>query len=450
MATAVDSIHSELAAVVGPSRFVADPEACAAAVVDGKRPNCVVFPSSAEQVAAALKCAADSGLGVIPFRSNTKVGVGNPPRRYDVALSLKDMNRVWHYEPDDLTITVEAGIKFGDFERLVGRRGLWLPLDAAGGGRASLGGILATNAAGPLRLRYGAPRDMALGLKIATTEGKIIKSGGRVVKNVAGYDLTKLMIGSYGTLGVILEASFKLYPLPAKRATFALEVQSLDVACELRRKALHSPVQPLRLVLLDARAAAFAAGGTPDAEGRKLEMWIEVGGTARTLERCGREIEALGRDVGATVGRLEHETAERGWARIADFRSELADSHPGILVLKTTLPVSASEEFLSRAAQQAENAAARLASFAQTGVGVIHLCFWAVDGRLDAPGVIGKLRQVAESLGGALVVERCPDEVKASVDAWGAPGSDFEVMRKLKQAWDPKGALSPGRFVGGL
>ncbi len=450
MATAVDSIYSELAAVVGPSRFVADPEACAAAVVDGKRPTCVVFPSSAEQVAAALKCAADAGLGVIPFRNGTKLGVGNPPHRYDVALSLKDMNRVWHYEPDDLTITVEAGIKFGDFEHLVGRRGLWLPLDAAGGGRASLGGILATNAAGPLRLRYGAPRDMALGMKIATTEGKIIKSGGRVVKNVAGYDLTKLLIGSYGTLGVIVEASFKLYPLPAERATFVLEVRSLEVARELRRKILHSPVQPLRLVLLDARAAGFAAGGTPDAEGQEFEMWIEVGGTERTLERCGREIEALGRDVGATVGRLEPETAKRGWVRIADFRSGLADSHPGILVLKTTLPVSASEEFLSRAARQAESAATRLASFAQTGVGVIHLCFWAVDGRLDAPEVIGKLRLVAENLGGALAVERCPDDVKAGVDAWGAPGSDLEVMRKLKQAWDPKGILSPGRFVGGL
>lgn len=450
MAPAVDSILLELAAVVGESRLVADPEACAAAVVDGRVPACLVYPSRAEQVAAVLKCAADAGLGVIPFRNSTKLGIGNSPRRYDVALSLKDLNHVWHYEPDDLTITVETGMKLGDFQRFVGRRGLWLPLDPPGGGRASLGGILATNAAGPLRLRYGAPRDMVLGLTIATTEGQIIKSGGRVMKNVAGYDLTKLLIGSCGTLGVIVEASFKLYPLPVERAAFVLEVGSLAEARELRRGILYSPVQPLRMVLLDARAAAFARGKTPEAEGQELEMWIEVGATPRGMERYGREIETLGLDLGSTVEPLGREMAATGWERISNFGAELGDAHSESLIVKATLPIAASEEFLNRSREVSEGARAALASFAQTGVGVIHLCLWTVDGRLDVPGTIGKLRGAAESLGGALVVERCSADVKSGLDAWGAPGSDFEVMRRLKQTWDPKGVLSPGRFVGGL
>ncbi len=154
-------------------------------------------------------------------------------------------------------------MKLADFQHFVGRRGLWLPLDPAGGSRASIGGILATNSAGPLRLRYGAPRDMVLGMKIATTEGKVIKAGGRVVKNVAGYDLVRLLTGSYGTLGVIIEATFKLFPLPPERATFVFATRTLEIARNLRQRILHSPLEPLRMMLLDAKASTLARAHTP-------------------------------------------------------------------------------------------------------------------------------------------------------------------------------------------
>ncbi len=244
MITAVESSRSELAALVGDARVVSDPVACAAFAVDGKVPTYVVYPSSAEQVAAVLKSCADHALAVIPCRNGTKLGIGNPPIRYDVALSLKDLNQVWYYEPADLTVSVEPGMKLADFQHFVGRHKLWLPLDPPGGERASLGGILAANASGPLRVAYGGPRDMVIGMKIATTEGKIVKTGGRVVKNVAGYDMGKLLIGSYGTLGVIVEASFKLYPLPAASATFVFAVDALHRARELRRSLQRSHLQP--------------------------------------------------------------------------------------------------------------------------------------------------------------------------------------------------------------
>jgi len=181
---------------------------------------------------------------------------------------------------------------------------------------------------------------------------------------------------------------------------------------------------------------------------KEPEIWVEVGGSARVLERCARELGELARAAGAPVGQLEAAVAELAWTRISDFRGWLADAYPGVVILKAALPDAASEEFLSRAQQETENEKVRLVSLAQLGVGVVHL------GLLEeSPGIvalIGRLRGAAESLGGALVVERCPADLKARVEVWGAVGDDFGIMRKLKAAWDPKGILAPGRFVGGL
>jgi len=451
VSTAVETMQREFVAIVGPSHVVSDPAACAAVSVDGKTPQCIVYPTSAEEVAAVLRRAAELGLAVIPCRNGTKLGVGNPPRRYDVALSLKDMNRVWHYEPDDLTVTVEPGMKFGDFQHFVGRHGLWLPLDPPGGARASLGGIVATNATGPLRLHYGAPRDMVLGMKIATVEGKVVKTGGRVVKNVAGYDIAKLLIGSYGTLGVIVETSFKLFPLPAERATFVIPVGTLGIGRDLRRRILHSPMTPLRMVLLDARAAELTLAGTPlERSVKELEIWLEMAGSARGMGRCHGELEDLAKAAGASLHRLAADSADSVWTRVADLPSWLPGRSPGVVILKALLPDASSEELFSRAEQEAENDKALLAGFAQLGVGVLHLCLLSEAATPAVLGLIRRLRGAAENLGGVLTIERCHWDLKERLDAWGTDSDDFAVMKKIKETWDPKGTLSPGRFVGRL
>ncbi len=451
MTTVVESAQAEFISSIGESRVVSDAASCSVLSVDGRVPKYVVYPPSGEQVAAVLKCAADHNLAVIPCRNATKLGMGNPPRRYDIALSLKEMNRVWHYEPADLTVSVEPGMKLGDFQHFLGRHGLWLPLDPAGGSLASLGGILATNSAGPLRLHYGAPRDMVLGMKIVTTEGKVIKTGGRVVKNVAGYDLGKLLVGSYGTLGVIVEASLKLYPLPAERTTFVFATKTLGIAQDLRRRILHSPLNPMRIVLLDVAASALIRAGSPlAAPAVEPEIWVEAGGSTRLIQRYARTLEELGQAAGAPVRQLETDRAELGWTRISDFRACLSDAYRDLVILKVVLPIARSEEFLGRAQQQAGNQKLGLASFSQVGVGIIHLCLLEGTRAPEILALIGRLRDTAVDLGGALVIERCPADLKGGVDVWGAAGDDFGVMRKLKDAWDPKGILSPGRFVGSL
>jgi glycolate oxidase FAD binding subunit len=451
MKSEVDCAQSELAAIVGPSRVVTEETACQSVAIDGLQPKSVVYPESSEQVAGVLKCAAEHELAVIPFRNATKLAVGNRPRRYDVALCLKDLNNVWHYEPADLTVSVEPGVKLGDLQRLLARDKLWLPLDPPGGARASLGGIIATNATGPLRLFYGAPRDMVLGMKIATAQGKVIKTGGRVVKNVAGYDLSKLLIGSYGTLGVIVEANLKLFPLPAERATFVFRVPTPDAARELRRQILHSPLTPIRMVFMDAEFARPVLEPPVDAAaGGESAMWVEAAGSKRVIERYARTLEELGRAAGAPAASLEPAVAERGWERITDFRAHVASGFPDAVILRAAFLISSIDDYVNRARQECERAKARLAVFGQPGSGVVHLVLAEVGGGADQVALVESLRTAANGLGGALVVERCSPEMKTRIDVWGRPGSDFEIMRKLKQAWDPKGILSPGRFVGAL
>ena len=448
MTTATASVPSSLTAIVGDSQVVSDPRACAAAAAGGRVPQHIVEPSGSENVAAVLQFCADHDLAVIPRGSGTKLALGNPPRRYNVALSLRQLNQVWHYEAADLTITVGAGMKLGDLQEFLGRDGLWFPLDPSGGASATIGGILATNASGPLRLRHGAARDMVLGMKVATTEGKLIKSGGRVVKNVAGYDLSKLLIGSYGTLGVIVEASLKLFPRPAGRATWVLEPGTFEAARDLRRRILNSPLDPLRMVLLNRRASSRLQNAG-EAEGEhSLELWVEVGGPSPVLERCARELVEMGRSVGVQGHRLIEPAAENYWRRLIDFPALWEDFDA--LVLKSTLPTATCEQFLSLAQQGAERERVNLAGMVQPGVGIAHLGLWGETLASVAERQVTDLRKAAEDLGGALVVERYLKDFNGKWDVWGSAGDSVESMRKMKAVWDPRGILAPGRFVGGI
>jgi len=448
MTLAVDSVRADLEMLAGQHHVLPDTAGRGAFSVDGKTPDCAVAPSTAEQVAAVLHYAAEHRLALIPRGHGTKLAQGNPPRRYDVALSLRELNRVIHYEPADLTITVEAGMTFGAFQDLVGKDGLWLPLDPRGGREATIGGIIAANAAGPLRQGFGGPRDMVLGLKIATTDGKIAKTGGRVVKNVAGYDLGKLLTGSFGTLGVVVEASLKLFPKPPERAAFSLRADTLGMARELRRSILRSPLDAMRLVLLDLPAVALLDDRAPAQERPGLELWIELGGSHRVIERCLHELRQLASAVGATLARREE--SDEAWGHVSNLALWLQPKYRDVTVLKAALPLVASEEFVSRAQREAESEGIALAGFAQVGVGIVHLCALQATPAANVAAWVIRLRQAAADLRGTLVVEHCPLDLKSNVDVWGPSGDDLEALRKMKAVWDPQEVLSPGRFVGGI
>ena len=451
MAAIAEAVRAELAGIVGEEQLILEAGARAEFAIDGKVPDCVVYPTSAEQVAQALECAAGHDLAVIACGGRTRLGIGNPPTRYDVALCTRNLSKVRYYEPADLTAGVGAGMTLNDFQNLLKPDGLWLPLDPSGSGQASLGGVVATNASGPLRHSYGAPRDMVVGMQIATTAGKLIRTGGRVVKNVAGYDLGKLMVGSYGTLGIITEVNLKLFPLPPERQTFVLRTGTLGIARDLRRSILKSPIDPLRMVLLDAETGRSVDSGVPrDRADGEPEIWLEAGGSKSVIERTWRELDALGRAVGAKVQTKDREGAQGAWQVISDFSNWLRKTYPGAVVLQSTMPIASSEEFLSLAQQEAQNEKVRMASVIQSGVGILSLGLLDSSNTSQMVGLIGRIRKAAESVGGTLVVVSAVAEVKAQIDAWGTPEGGFGLMRKMKAAWDPKGILAPGRFVGSL
>lgn len=446
---AVDHLRDVLNLGAESGWISTETEARAAYAVDGITPQCVLYPRSKEETAEMLARAAECELAVIPCRNATKLHIGNPPRRYDAALCVKQMNQVWQCEPDDLTLSVEPGIKFGDLQHYLSRFGLWIPLDPAGGAKASLGGIVAANSAGPLRLHYGAPRDIVLGMKIATAGGKLVKTGGRVVKNVAGYDVAKLLTGSFGTLGVIVELSLKLFPLPSRRETRMLTVPSLDAAAALRRAVLDSPLSPLRMVLL-AGAGGWIRDDPAGNGAKALEIWIEFGGSERILRRCADDFEQLARAVGGVAILAEPDLAEQCWERISDFDLTARKNAAAAVLLKASLPIAAAEKFIERAERESEKARIAARFVAHGGVGIVYVAGDRLSSDGDSIGWITALRAAALDLAGTLVVERCSREIKERIEVWGAPGDDFEMMRRLKAAWDPKGSLSPGRFVGGL
>src|SRR5919202_2765316 len=197
--------------------------------IDGFSPAETVSPATAEEVAAALKAADDAGQAVAPVGGGTQLDLGMPPRRLDRIIETTGLDRVVEYEPADLTVTVEAGLRFADLQKTLSEQGQMLAFDPPAAPEATIGGLVATNASGPLRFAHGSARDLVIGTRVANPDGALTRAGGRVVKNVAGYDLNKLYVGGLGTLGVIVELSFKLAPIPPASATVVGSFGSKDL-----------------------------------------------------------------------------------------------------------------------------------------------------------------------------------------------------------------------------
>lgn len=424
------SLAAELESLLGRDAVLPDPSTFA---VDGIAPRATVAPASAEEVAAAMRFAHERGLAVIPWGGGTLMGIGNVPSRYDIALSLSRLDRLVEHEPADLTATVQAGIRLSDFQRRLSGAGQFLPLNPPGED-ATLGGILAANASGPWRHAHGSARDWTIGMRVVTADGRVTRAGGRVVKNVAGYDLCKLYIGSLGTLGVIVEATFKLAPLPKAERTaatsFATPAAGCAFAAELHRRGLSI----LSAQLLNPAAAS--AAGLPEGHGYLLV--IDLAGSVEAVERSHREMSEL-------AGETEAQLLDAGSA-----------AEP--LTLASALGPFEAEALLCRAAVLPTRVPDLIAAceslpgsprvVAQPTVGVVHTSWASVD---DAEEAVSSLRTATARLGGSLAVEACPPALKQRIDVFPeVSGPAFELMRRVKQQFDPKGVLSPGRHVGKL
>ncbi|WP_299952845.1 FAD-binding oxidoreductase [uncultured Modestobacter sp.] len=399
-------------------------DATPADAVDGVPAALVARPGSTEETAAVLRAAAAQGLTVVPRGRGTKLTWGRPPESADVVLDLSRMNRVLDHAAGDLIVDTEAGALLSDVQQTVGSAGQRLALDepVAGG---TVGGMLATNASGPGRVAVGTARDLLIGVTVVRADGVIAKAGGRVVKNVAGYDLGKLVIGSFGTLVVVTRAVFRLHPVPAARRFVSVPFGTAEDASRLVQSVVHAQVVP----------AAVEVEWRVDGAGTVVVL---LEGTAAGVEaRAGTTRRLLG------AGAEAAETAPPGWG-VLPWTDE-----PGATGLKLTCALSGVAPVLAAVQRAAADAGVALTVRGSGAAGVLYAALGGDASTEAVADVVARTRAVCTEHGGALVVLDGPPAVKAALDTWG-PVPAIDLMRRVKEQFDPERRLAPGRFVGGI
>lgn len=414
----------------------ADAAGRARLAVDGVEPRLFARPTTAQELADTLRQANEQGFAVAPRGGGTQMELGNRPSRLDLVLETTGLNRLVEYEPADLTVTVEAGMRLADLQDLLKEQGQFLALDPPIPAEATIGGVIATNASGPLRLAYGTARDLVIGTRVANPDGRITHAGGRVVKNVAGYDLNKLYVGSLGTVGVIVELSFKLTPIPPSDALVVARFPEAGPAWRFISAILHSPLSPLAIELLGPAAAERAGFG------RSLAVAVRAGGYAPAVDRQARDLERLLTEHGGE--RLG--SVGESWGAVRT----LPGQHPSDLLVRAAAPIARSADVVELL--ERHFAPFGPVAWAHAGNGVAYAACGAGSDGDALLGAVQAARAEVVAIGNntSLVVERCPASLKEKLDVWGDPDDGLPLMRALKTQLDPKGILNPGRFVGGI
>jgi glycolate oxidase FAD binding subunit len=438
----------DLEDIVGPDHVH---KAAAHDSIDGVQPRWVLEPGSVEEISALLRLANDSGCAVIPRGSGTKMGLGNPPRAVDLILSTSRLNRVLEHAAGDLVVRVEAGARLRDVQAELATANQWLALDPPEPD-ATIGGIIVANAFGPRRLRYGGVRDLLIGITYVLPDGTVARSGGKVVKNVAGYDLNKLFTGSLGTLGLIVEAIFRLHPLPAATRTdfWIRGGGSPRELGEVTQLILHSNLVPSALDYSWSRRISRLAvrfdGIEPgvDAQVQALEAMLEGRSQVQTdvdasIWEPGKMLSPIRRS-GETRMKVSEALANLP-VLIEDFEAIVLGGNPRPAPQRGRLYA---EEIPYR--EPGKELTGHIRGHAGNGISYIGIAGPA-ELQIEA---VEALRSRVTQRGGSLVVTDAPVEVKRAIDVWGDVGSALPLMRRVKQMFDPNGIMNSGRFVGGI
>jgi glycolate oxidase FAD binding subunit len=393
--------------------------------IAGAQPKLILVPGSESELAEAFRLVSEAGLTVTPRGGGTKMSWGNPPSRADIVVSMARMNEITEHAWADLTVSVGAGCTIQTLQETLAQHGQRLALDPLWPEKATVGGVLSTNDSGALRLRFGSLRDLVIGVTLALPDGTLASSGGKVVKNVAGYDLPKLATGAFGTLGIITRAVFRLHPLPRNSRSFSVSARDNTAA----RQLVHS-IQNSKLAHT-ALQARLENEATPI-----VDVLFE--GTEAGLEAQAAQL----KDLAETASLAE--AAREAWNARQDLWSFAKPEEAAIAKL-SVLPA----EFDKSVATIAKSAKVRRlgwkAVLQATGIGFLRLEGDPPDLRAS----LQDLREQFEGSAGSLVVLRRPARM-ALLDAWGNAGDTLPLMKAVKQQLDPRSILNPGRFVGGI
>ncbi|MCX5878988.1 MAG: FAD-binding oxidoreductase [Deltaproteobacteria bacterium] len=471
----------ELIGIAGPDRLKADPSVTAQYAVDGVIPKAVVFPKDTRMVAALVQCACRGNLAIVPWGSGTKMAMGNPPKRLDLVLCMARMNHMLDVDTANLTITVEAGVKFRDVQARLATEedrcylpledlkteagefvcsdrshsGCFLPMDPPFSERATMGGVVATNTTGPRRLLYGLPRDLVLGVRFVTPKGDIIGAGGKTVKNVSGYDVSKLMIGSLGSLGILCEMTLRLLPLPEKMETLLFSFDAFSDAGAFAAAILGTKLLPAAVEVANKAAIEnMDLRGSLDFSPGSHVVMVALEAFDEAVARMHKELLAMAQHFKAKGHSLVQEDKHRlFWLTVGELQGSAHQRFPRLVALQLNYPLSAWKalfEFADKTLSQARLDHTMLCH-AGNSVTLINLLSGTkgTDDKALIEAVQALLAECRKA-GGNLVVQRAPADLKKALPVWGEPGSDLPLMKRIRVELDPLGVMNPGRFAVGL
>ncbi|GAB4239600.1 MAG: FAD-binding oxidoreductase [Elainellaceae cyanobacterium] len=394
---------------------------------------CVVFPTTQDQLAAVMACAHTHHWRVLVCGSGSKLHWGGVTTGIQLVVSTARLDRLVEHAIGDLTVTAEAGMKLADLQAILGKAGQFLAIDSLYPQQATLGGVVATADTGALRQQYGGIRDMLIGLSFVRADGKATRAGGRVVKNVAGYDLMKLMTGSYGTLGIISQVTFRIYPVPPDSRTVVLTGDPKQIA-QATATVIASALRPAAAELIASPTTTALNLGTG------MGLIVRFQSMEVSVEKQADQLLKLGQVFGLQTLCLQQSEEADLWQRLRE-QIELSPQEPIITCKIGVLPSQAVEtlEQLNQLLPSLEGAVVHAGS----GLGIVRFPIVPVS-------LLTQLRDRCQAQGGFLTVLEAPPELKQTYDVWGYPGSGLALMKGIKQQFDPNNLLSPGRFVGGI
>jgi glycolate oxidase FAD binding subunit len=455
------SVLAKLESTVGDVNVRTDPKVLLQCAIDGVTPKFEIRPETPEIAAEVVKTVVQEKFSLVPSGARTALAVGMPPTSYDVALDMSRVTGIASYDPGDLTISVNAGMPLAELARVLAEKKQFLPLEVPFFEKATVGGAIAAGLDSPLRHFYGVPRDFLIGAEFIDGTGALAKSGGRVVKNVTGYDFHKLLNGSLGTLAVITRLNFRTYPIPAARrgflASFADEVAALRFANEIGASALTPIVlellSPEAAGMLFAQYAPFASFCAAQNRG-EWTMCVGFEGSGEVCDRYARELARMAKDASAQNAVAMHDDQ---FAALLELLREapvtMRDAAADAVVMRfTALPSQLAD--LLRAVRSFAGSSWMTAPVLVRGGSVIYMALLPRAGDEAALKQVeyfwksvGSLRGKLEFKGTSLF---CPAKWKTALNVWEHVNSDMEMERRVKKAFDPNGVFARGRFVGGL
>jgi glycolate oxidase FAD binding subunit len=459
--TATADVAGRLAEAIGANLVVSAEEELAAYAVDGLMPSAIVRPVSAEEAAEVVRFAVTEKLALLPLGSRSKCELGMSPDRYDIAIDMTALRSVAHYDAGDLTLSVDAGMPLRELELYLKQQGQFLPLAVPCFESATVGGTIASGIDSALRLQYGSARDFLIGAEFVDGMGQLCKSGGRVVKNVTGYDLHKLLIGSLGTLGVITSVNFRTFPLPATFGGHLAGFAKSQGVLEYRRAILKAGLPLANLEVLNpcvagiSRAILQNSGETFPAELEREEwcVYSSFEGTEEVVRRIAGDLEQFAQGTGALHSRILATAEDEALGGMLRESFEwLRWASPANVICRLALP-EVTNGILADLSQSAESVALR-AGVGVRAAGIVYFAVFSESEEEEAIAPLAKIVAGVNSLAraekGQATLLHAPLAIKKRASEIGMNGMDMALQRRVKHAFDPSGVFAPGRVVGGI